>query len=86
MLQEMSKPTRAKALWYAGMVLCIALILWSANYIFFLAMDSARTQADLPAIKERYYMILVILGLSIVGAIVCFVGARRSRHAKTPSS
>lgn len=80
----MNKPNRAKVLWYAGMGLCIALMLWSANYIFFLAMESARTQANLPAIKERYYIMLVVLGLSIVGAIVCFIKARRARHAKIP--
>jgi hypothetical protein len=82
----MNKITRAKVLWYAGMALCTALALWSANYIFFLAMESARTQANLPAIKERYYVMLVVLAIGIVGAIVCFVGARRIGHAKGPSS
>jgi hypothetical protein len=40
----------------------------------------------MPAIEQRYHMMLAVLAISIVGAIVCFVMARRTGRAKTPSS
>ena len=66
-------------LWYAGMTLCIAIALWSVNYVLFLTMESARTYANLPAIQQRYYAMLIVLAASVVGTIACFVKARRTK-------
>lgn len=76
----------AKFLWYGAVAACIAAALWAGNYVVFIAMESARTQANMPAIEQRYHMMLAVLAISIVGAIVCFVMARRTGRAKTPSS
>lgn len=75
----------AKFLWYGAVVACIAVALWAGNYVFFLAMESARTQANMPAIEQRYQMMLAVLAISAIGAIVCFVMGRRAGRAKTPS-
>ena len=80
----MNNAKLAKALWYGGVAVCIAVTLWAGNYIFFLAMESARTYANVPAIAQRYNVMLAVLAVSAVGAIVCFVIARRVGRTKTP--
>ena len=84
--QPMNNTNIAKVLWYGAVAACIAVALWAGNYVFFLAMESARTQANMPAIEQRYHMMLAVLAVSIVGAIVCFVMARRTGRPKAPSS
>jgi len=73
----MDRKKRKKVLWYMGMALCIVIALWSVNYILFLAMESARTYANLAVIKERYYLLIGILAISIISGVICFVKARR---------
>ena len=75
----MSVLLHKKVLWYAGMVICAVIAFWSLNYVGFLAMESGRTYANLTVIRERYHLMLAVLLVSILGAIICFVKARRSR-------
>lgn len=75
----MNKTKLVKWLWYAGTVACAVIALWTLNYIGFLAMESARTYANLPIIKERYHWMLAVLAVSVIGGVGCFIKARRTR-------
>jgi NO-binding membrane sensor protein with MHYT domain len=66
--------------WYVAGALLSAFSLWCVNFILFLAMESARTYADLPAIEQRYHITLALLLSSVVGAVVCFIVGRRVRN------
>jgi len=84
----MNKTKRIKVIWYVAAVICIAIALWSINYIGFLAMESARTYANQSVIQERYHMMLFVLVGSVIGSIGCFVKARRTKlvQEKTPGA
>lgn len=76
--QEMRTVKLPRWVWYLAAVFCIGVALWTINYILFLAMESARTYANLPVIEERYHQMLVVLAVSVVGAIVCFFKGRKN--------
>jgi hypothetical protein len=76
----------AKTLWYGAVIVWVIVATWAGNYVFFLAMESARTSANVPTIEQRYHAMLAVLAISIIAAIVCFVMARRAGRAKKPSS
>ena len=68
-------------LWYTATATLVAVALYAINYILFLAMESARTHANLPAIREKYHWALVVLIVSLACALYCFIKGRRRASA-----
>jgi uncharacterized integral membrane protein len=70
-----------------GVVLIVAALL-CLNLILFLAMESARTYADVAAIRLRYHVALALFVSFVVGAILCFIFAFRikKRMPKVPTA